>query len=130
MASKLSIGKDLTAILGSYVPLTNKIGNNLFPLFAPGGTKGDFVIYARTEYSSKHTLMGNVNENCAVTYNAVSENYKRSIEIAESIRSALIDTKVDNQSLELLKSWEEYDGTGNTLKYVQILVFGVGEDVE
>lgn len=130
MASKLSIAKDLVSVLKAFLPLTAQIGNNLFPLFAPEGTKGNFVIYARTGYGSKHTLMGNVNENCEITYNAVSENYKMSIEIAESIRSALIDTTIDGQTLDLIRSSEEYDGTGNTLKFVQVLVFGIGEDAE
>lgn len=127
MASKLSIAKDLRPILDSDNSLNLLVGTNVFPLFAPEDTRGDFVIYARTDYWCRKTLMGNVDEGCEITYNAVSDKYKKSVEIAERLRSILIDVRIDGDSLNLVRSSEEYVGVGNTLKYVQILVFGVGD---
>lgn len=127
MSSKLSIAKDLRPLLISKPILTALVGQNIFPLYAPEETKGDFIIYQRTDGGSERNLMGISDEWCEVTFNAVSDSYERSVDIAEAVRSALQDITVDGEDLILDHVAEDYIGVNNVIKYVQILVFALGK---
>lgn len=129
MSSKLSIAKDLQPLLMKDEQLKSLVGGRIFPLYAPEDTKGDFVLYARTDYGSQITQMGVSDEWCEITYNAVSKVYLTSLSIAERIRAVLQDVTVDGEPIILGKTREDYVGESNLLRYVQILPFTIGKNV-
>ena len=127
MSSKLSIAKDLRPMLIANEELSALVGNKIFPLYATGDTTGDFILYQRTDGGSEQAIGAVVDEWCDVTFNVVSENYVRSVEIAEKLRSVLQDTKIDERPMIMSQAHEDYIGVGNVIKYVQIMVFSVGK---
>lgn len=127
MSSLISIAKDLRPILLAKEDLAAKVGGNIFPLYAPEDTTGDFILYQRTDGGSELDLMGVSTEWCEVTFNVVSEKYADSVDIAEQLRLALQDTRVNNNQLVMTKSREDFVGENNIVKYVQILVFSCGK---
>lgn len=126
MSSKLSIAKDLRPLLLAKSSLNALVDQNIFPLYATGDPRGDFILYQRTDGGSITDLMGVTDEWCDVTFNAVSESYERSIEIAEALRSVLQDITINGDPLILDNAREDYVGEGNVIKCVQVLVFSVG----
>ena len=128
--SMISIAKDLRPILLSKENLTAKVGDNIFPLYAPEDTTGDFILYQRTKGGSYVTQMSVSTEWCEVTFNVVSGGYGKGIDIAEELRKALQDVYVDKNQLVMSDSREEIVGEGNVVKYVQILVFTIGKPEE
>jgi hypothetical protein len=126
--SKLGIGAELREVLLNDAELKAKVGTNIFPLFAPESTAGDLILYKRSDYESTITEMGVADEGCEMTYNAISDNYDESIDIAERIRAVLQDTTVDDEPIFLKQANEDFVGVGNQVKYVQIMIFGIGQD--
>lgn len=126
----ISIAKDLRPILLSKENLTAMVGDNIFPLYAPEDTTGDFILYQRTKGGSYVTQMSVSAEWCEVTFNVVSGGYGKGIDIAEELRKALQDVYIDDDQLVMSDSREEIVGEGNVVKYVQILVFTCGKPEE
>ena len=111
--------------------LASLIGENVFPLYAPEGTVGDFILYQRTAGGSELNQMSLTSEWCEVTFNVVSDDYVKGVEIAEELRSALQDVYVDDKDqLVMTNSHEDFVGENNVVKYVQILVFSIGKSQE
>lgn len=129
--SKISIAKDLRPMLLARESLASLVGENIFPLYAPEGTSGDFILYQRTSGGSEVNQMSLTCEWCEVTFNVVSDDYVKGVEIAEELRSALQDVYVDNKDqLVMTNSHEDFVGENNIVKYVQILVFSIGKSQE
>ena len=129
--SKISIAKDLRPMLLARESLASLVGENIFPLYAPEGTTGDFILYQRTAGGSELNQMSLTSEWCEVTFNVVSDDYVKGVEIAEELRSILQDVYVDDKDqLVMTNSREDFVGENNVVKYVQILVFTVGKPQE
>ena len=130
--SKISIAKDLRPMLLARESLTALVGEYIFPLYAPEGTVGDFILYQRTVGGSEVNQMGLTGEWCEVTFNVVSDDYVKGVEIAEELRSVLQDVYVgeERDQLVMSNSREDFVGENNVVKYVQILVFTVGKSQE
>lgn len=129
--SKISIAKDLRPMLLARESLKALVGENIFPLYAPEGTAGDFILYQRTAGGSEVNQMSLTGEWCEVTFNVVSDDYVKGVEIAEELRSILQDVYVDDKDqLVMSNSREDFVGENNVVKYVQILVFTVGKSQE
>lgn len=123
--TKFSITTDIRKLLIENVELQSIINSNIFPILAPEGTTGDFIIYYRDKYGKEYTTFGISNEQCTVWIGAVSDNYDRSQRIAELINEA-IEGKHKNTSgydyeCRLLDSTEDFEDK----KYIQILVFEI-----
>ena len=129
--SKISIAKDLRPMLLARESLASLVGENIFPLYAPEGTTGDFILYQRTAGGSELNQMSLTSEWCEVTFNVVSDDYVKGVEIADELRSILQDVYVDDKDqLVMTNSREDFVGENNVVKYVQILVFTVGKPQE
>ena len=130
--SKISIAKDLRPMLLARESLKALVGENIFPRYAPEGTAGDFILYQRTSGGSEVNQMSLSAEWCEVTFNVVSDDYVKGVEIAEELRSILQDVYVgeERDQLVMTNSREDFVGENNVVKYVQILVFTVGKPQE
>lgn len=120
--SKFKITSVIRAILLDNSCVVSSIGDNIFPLFAPEGTQGDFILYKRDKYSKEYTKMGIYQQKCEVYINIISEDYDRSQELAELIDQTLEGTYSDpKMTIKLLDSTEDYEDG----KYIQVLLFSI-----
>lgn len=94
----------------------------VYPVVAPKGTKGDFIVYQRDEYSREYTKMGVNSERCRVYINAISENYDRSKELAYQIDKSLSGFHDDpKMEVKMVDSTEDFEDG----KYIQVLLFEI-----
>lgn len=120
--NKLAITTEVRGILLSDEGITDKIGGKIFPIVAPDGTEGDFIIYQRDGYKQEYTKMGVSRQIPIVYVNAVSDDYDRSQELASLIYDALEGSFTDPEmTIHMEDSTEDYaDG-----KYFQVLQFSI-----
>lgn len=103
------------------------VGTQVFPIIAPEGTEGNYIVYVRDEYSIDRTKVGIAFHNCIVFISCVSSSYDESQKIADAVFQALdgkyrINTEQHNiNSIELIDSTEDYDGD----VYIQTLSFSI-----
>nr|DAM58650.1 MAG TPA: Protein of unknown function (DUF3168) [Caudoviricetes sp.] len=103
------------------------VDSRIYPIIAPEGTEGSYIVYVRDEYSIDRTKVGIAYHNCIVFISCVSSSYDESQEIADAVFQALdgkykINTEQHNiNSIELIDSTEDYDGD----VYIQTLSFSI-----
>lgn len=102
--------------------ITKLISDKIYPLIAPESTPGDFVIYQRDEYSREYDKMSITSQKCRVFFNAVSDKYIISQEIAYLIDDRLSGYWEDHElNIKLVDSREEFEAG----KYIQVLLFEI-----
>jgi hypothetical protein len=114
---------------------TDNDGNvtyNIFPLFAPDGTDGDFIIYKRDGFDLERSKMGISQENCKIIMNVVSDKYDESQSLAELVYKTLEHSfktplKITIQLTDSLEDVDTIKDTSGTtcIKYTQILYFSI-----
>lgn len=121
---KWKIGNDIRAWLLADSGITGYVSTNVFPLVAPENVEGDFIIYNRDKYSKVWTKMGVVDDVCEVFVTIVSDNYDRSVEIAEIVDKVITGEHTDTNKriiADLVDSTETFDD----FKYIQTLLFKI-----
>lgn len=102
--------------------ITDIVEKKIYPLMAPKGTEGDFIIYKRDEYSKEYNKMSITSQKCRVFFNVISESYDRSQHIAFLIDDRLSGYWEDHKlDIKLVDSTEDYEDG----KYIQILLFEI-----
>ena len=96
------------------------VGSRIYPLLAPNGTEGDFIVYQRDGYAIDKTKMGIYLTQPMVYLNIVSEDYDRSQELAGLIFNCLVG-KYDTMEISLEDSTEDITDK----KYIQVLLFKI-----
>ena len=119
--SKLKVTTAIRQILLKNSELLALVGEKIFPLYAPEGTEGDFVLYVRDEYSVQYTAMWIFSQQCRVFINVVSDNYDRSQDIAELILGVLEGDQSNGLRIRLKDSAEDYEDK----KFIQVLLFEI-----
>ena len=112
-------------ILRNYISVTvdGEIEYKIYPIVAPEGTAGDFIVYYREQYSKKYNKMGVHEQSCLVALAVISDDYDSAQNIADRI-NAILDGKhpdYDIQYIQLEDSTEHFEEG----KYMQILLFNV-----
>lgn len=103
------------------------VDSRVYPVIAPEGTEGSYIVYVRDEYSIDRTKTGIAFHNCIVFISCVSSSYDESQKIADAVFQALdgkykINTKAQNiNAIEMIDSTEDYDGD----VYIQTLSFSI-----
>lgn len=120
--NKIKITTEIRAILLSAPEIHSLIGEKVFPLIAPEGTTGDFILYQRDGYKQERTQMGVFRQTPLVFVNAVSDSYDRSQELASLIYEAMEGNFTEpTMQIHLEDSTEDYDDG----KYIQVLQFSI-----
>lgn len=102
--------------------ITKLISDKIFPLVAAENTEGDFIIYQRDEYSREYDKMSITSQKCRVFFNAVSDKYIISQEIAYLIDDILSGYWEDHElNIKLVDSKEEFEAG----KYIQVSLFEI-----
>lgn len=109
--SVLGASKYIRTALQAKADVSAKVGNNIFPLVAPSGTKGDYILYAREDYEEKAGQTGTYEEKAAVTLNINSVDYDRGLDIAESVRNVIRELRSLRQyGIKITHSREDVAG--------------------
>lgn len=118
----LSITKEVRSIIKSQEGIGNLVGDKIYPVVAPDGTNGDFIVYQRDGYKQEYSKMGVARQTTYVYISIVSDNYDRASDIASLIYSALEGSfKNPTMTIHLEDSTEDYVDN----KYVQVLQFSI-----
>lgn len=120
--NKLAITTEVRSILLTSKEISQMIGDKIFPIVAPDGTNGDFIIYQRDGYKQEYTKMGIARQIPIVFVNAISDDYDRSLQLASLIDETL-SGRFSNPKMiiKLEDSTEDYADK----KYFQILQFSI-----
>lgn len=121
---KWKIGNDLRGILLNDNELRKMVGTNIYPLVAPEGVEGEFIIYGRERYSKKSVKDGIYSDECVVFITAISDNYDKAITLAELIDNALTGQHTVGDTsivVNLSDSTETFEDN----KYIETLVFTI-----
>ena len=121
---KWSVGNIIRAELLGDSAITEMVGTHIYPIVAAEKTIGDFIVYSRQGYQKELTKMGVYQDIVEMAVVAVSDNYDRSIRLAELIDDALSGTyrsEECNFDILLKDSTETFDDN----KYIQTLLFTI-----
>lgn len=122
---KWFIGNTVRAILLADEDVSEQIGTKIFPLVAPEGTNGDFIVYSRERYAKQASKMGVYQDECDVAVVGISDNYDKAIALASKIDNALTGYhKLENGyeiKINLKNSSEVFDDG----KYIETLLFEI-----
>lgn len=122
---KWGIGNDIREILLADETLSGVVGTNIFPVIAPEGTLGDFILYRRDKYSKTSTKMGIVEDVCEVVVTVVSDDYDSSFSIAAQVDNILVGKHTLNSginvTINLVDSTEMFEDN----KYIQTMLFEI-----
>lgn len=119
---KFNISTEIRSILLSSEEIVSIVGDKIYPLVAPDGTDGDFILYQREKYIIERSKMGKAGQSCEVYVETVSEKYGRSKDLALLVFEALDGEFTDpDMTIHLIDATEDYsDG-----KFIQVLLFSI-----
>ncbi len=126
--SMLSAGADVRDVLRTDPTIQELVGENIYPIIAPNGTEGGYILYARDDYSEDLTKMGVVDETASIILNANSTDYDEGLMIAEAIRRVIRKMRNAGCALTISHAREDvagYTEAGNTI-YSQIIEITFG----
>jgi hypothetical protein len=101
------------------------VGERIYPVFAPD-VEGDFVILTRSSYKAKETKFSILEYTTSVIIEAYSDDYARSLDIAEAIDAQL--AKIHEEEYGKGGVTITIQDSGETLhegKFVQILEYAI-----
>lgn len=114
------ITTEIRSIMLASEEISQIVGTKIFPIEAPEGTEGDFVVYQRDGYKQDYTKMGVASKMPIVFITVVSEDYDRSNHLASLIYDTLSgDFRDPDISIRLEDSTEDFIDN----KYIQVLQF-------
>lgn len=122
--SKWKIGNFIRELLMGNEELKGMIGENIYPIVAPEGIKGEFLVYNRGKYTKLKSNMGIYQEECIVYVLAVSDNYDSSVKMAELIDATLTGEHIYNNN-RIIIDLDDSSESFQELKYVQSLSFRI-----
>lgn len=118
----LKVTNVVADLLAADEALSALVGNKIFPIVAPNGTPGNYIVYQRDGYKEQGTKTGVAWRQPFVILACVSSNYRESQQIASSACDCLCGEFRDPyMRIALEDSTEDYDGK----KYVQALKFSI-----
>lgn len=118
----LDITKEIRSIIKNKQEIENLVGDKIYPVVAPDGTNGDFIVYQRDGYKQEYNKMGVARQTTYVYISIVSDNYDRTSKIASLVYEVLEGSfKNPTMIIHLEDSTEDYVDK----KYVQVLQFSI-----
>ena len=122
---KWYVGDAVRDVLVNDENIQRVVGNNIFPIIAPEGTDGPFILYQRDKYKREYSKMGVYQEECHLIISVISDDYDTGIVIADMVDTALSGTVRTEEGCQfemtLYDSTEGFDDN----KYYEQLVFSI-----
>lgn len=119
---KFKIITEVVKLLRESEELTAMIGTKIFPIIAPEGTEGDFVAYQRDGLKIERSKMGTALQRSYFYITVVSDDYDRSLSIAEIVYDTLVG-EFSEPSMRI--DIEDYTEDVVDKKYLQTLQFSI-----
>ncbi len=101
----------------------------IFPLRAPKGTTGSYILYGRDGYEAMRTQMGTIDNVAEVLVNAYSTDYDETLDMAEAIENTVREMRNAGTEIFVADAIEDVSGytdTGETI-YVQSFTVTFGQ---
>lgn len=122
---KWHIGNDVRTILINDAEIAGRVGEDIYPIVAPEGTMGAFILYQRIKYSKDTVKAGVYEDVCHLLLTAVADNYDLALDLASLIDNALVGKHKNDFgeefSIRLLDSSETFDDN----KFIEELTFEI-----
>ena len=119
---KFKIITEVVKLLRESEELAAMVGPKIFPIVAPEGTVGDFVSYQRDGLDIESSKMGTALQRSYFYINVVSDDYDRSLDIADTIYDTLEGDFVNpDMRIHLTDYTEDYVDK----KFLQVLQFSI-----
>ena len=122
---KWRIGSIVREILLGNADLYALVGEDIFPIVAPEGTLGNFIVYRRDKYSKEYSKMGVTDDICHLLITAIADNYDTALEMAVLLDNTLtgkhITSEGQNFVMKLIDSSEDFGDN----KYAETLLFEI-----
>nr|WP_321523330.1 hypothetical protein [uncultured Macellibacteroides sp.] len=121
MNTKFSVGTTVRSRFLEDQDIVSIIGDRIYPVVAPKGASGDFIVYVRDSYSKQRNGMGHTEE-CGLYVVCCSKSYDSSVELAERVNAICEEFSAPGiRRMELADSSEEFESD----IYMQILLFNI-----
>ena len=122
---KWFVGNEVREILINNPDIWVAVGNDIYPVVAPEGTEGLFILYQRDKYKKTYSKMGLVEEECHLIITVVADDYDAAITVANLVDQTLTGTHNTNDGcsyeMSLYDSTEGFEDN----KYFEQLVFSI-----
>lgn len=123
---KWFVGNDVRDILLSNPDLMAVVGNDIYPVVAPEGTDGLFILYQRDKYKKTYSKMGLTEEECHLILTIVADDYDAAIAVADMVDQTLTGSHTNSETgcsydISLYDSTEGFEDN----KYFEQLVFSI-----
>ena len=119
------IGNDVRAILLANGDLTEIVGHNIYPIVAPEGTDGEFIVYAREKYSKETNRQGVIGDECVLALTAVANDYDTGVRLAELLDNSLTGKHVNDNGERFTMVLTDSSETFDDNKYIETLLFEI-----
>ena len=119
------VGIDIRELLLADENLSELTGGDVYPLVAPEGTEGMFIVYRRVKYEREYSKMGLMDDIARVEIIAVAEHYEESVALAALIDNVLTGTHKSDEGYSLTFELHDSEETFDDNKYMQTLIFEV-----
>jgi hypothetical protein len=122
---KWKVGEVVREILLLDEDIKGMVGQDIYPIIAPEGTLGAFILYRRDKYSKNYTKTCVNSEECTLIVTAVADDYDTAIELAMLIDNALTGNHMtdDNKRFDMRLADSSEDFVDK--KYVETLLFDI-----
>lgn len=114
--------KSVVSLLSEDSTIKSLVGSKIYSLIAPQDVEGDFIVLRRDGYARQDTKMGVSLQQSIFYVIAVSEDYDRSLDLAEAAYDSL---EGDHSQVGLRIRIEDYAEEYVDQKFIQVLRFNV-----
>lgn len=114
--------KSVVSLLSEDSTIKSFVGSKIYSLIAPQDVEGDFIVLRRDGYARQDTKMGVSLQQSIFYVIAVSEDYDRSLDLAEAAYDSL---EGDHSQVGLRIRIEDYAEEYVDQKFIQVLRFNV-----
>lgn len=122
---KWNIGNVVRALLLENEDVVEQVSTNIFPLIAPEGTDGDFIVYMRERYGKSVVKQGVYEDDCELAVVAISDNYDSAIALASKIDNTISGKHTLENGVKLTILLKDSTETFDDNKYIETLVFTI-----
>lgn len=125
--TKFSVCTEIRKMLLEDSKIKEFVDNRVYPIVAPEGTEGNFIVYVRDQYGISKTKQGIYEQNCIVFISCISDRYDVSQDMADSVFQCLVGRYSKDTGKTIINNIEMLDSTEDFVNglYIQTLEFSI-----
>lgn len=118
-------GIDIRDILLANEEVSGITGGNVYPVVAPEGTEGNFILYRRVNYKREYSQMGLTSDVARIEFLAIADSYEESVTMAALLDSTLTGKHTNEFGDSLTFTLNDSEESFDDMKYIQTLTFEI-----